>query len=236
VLFTYNFASPVRRNDLRVNRILEGLPPAELDDVVKGATPISLAAGQTLLRTGEPYLAVTFPISGIISAIGTLKDGQQHEVTAIGPEGLVGLGTILGVPIARTWFVAPVPTTAYQLPIHVFVRMFDTSTVLRTHTLIHAGRLLASIARSASCNRFHSHRERLARWLFVTMKKSGQTSLTLTHDIVAQMVGGPRHTVSAELAELRAIGAIDYHRGEITILDEGKVRAAACDCLPQDLV
>lgn len=228
-------ASAVRHDDLRANRILQGLPPAVLDEVLHEAMPIALAAGQTLLRTGEPYLAVTFPVSGIISAVGTLKDGQQHEVTSIGPEGLVGLGIILGVPLARSWFVAPVPTTAYQVPADAFVRLFHTSTALRTHTLVHTGRLLAGIARSASCNRFHSHRERLARWLVVTMKKSGQTSLTLTHDILAQMVGGPRHTVSAELAELRAIGAIDSHRGEITILDEGKVRAAACDCLPQDL-
>ncbi len=213
------------------NGILAALPQDDRDSVCRSASLVSLPSGQTLLRPGEPYVGVFFPVSGIISAVGLLKEGQHVEIAAIGSEGMVGLGTVFAVPKSRAWFVVQVPAHAYQVPVDVFIQLFHASAALRTLTLAHAGRLMSDIVHSAICNRFHSHRERLARWLVVTMRKSGQRSFALTHDCIAQMIGGSRHLVSVEFAGLRALGAVDYQRGQIEVIDEDKLLSAACDCI-----
>ena len=81
-----------------------------------------------------------------------------------------------------------------------------------------------------ACNRFHSVRERVAKWLLVTSGKTGCTRVSLTHDFLAQMIGGPRHAVTAAMNELRAANAIRYERGEVEIVDAGALAALACEC------
>jgi CRP-like cAMP-binding protein len=213
-----------------LNGILAGLPQSELDALLHVATYRTLQPGETILRQGEPYSSVIFPTSGILSAVGDLEDGQHVEIAAIGTDGMIGLGAVFGVNQMRVRLVVQLAATAVEIPADTFVRAFHASERLRGLTLAHAGRLLAEIARSASCNRFHGQRERLARWLLITMRKSGERILPLTHDFIAQMIGGPRHSVSAELGFLRELGAIDCQRGQIEILDDAKLLLAACEC------
>jgi len=56
------------------------------------------------------------------------------------------------------------------------------------------------------------------------------TELPLTHEVIATMLGGPRHAVSIVLHELRDTGAIEYQRGRIRILDAARLGAHACEC------
>ena len=81
-----------------------------------------------------------------------------------------------------------------------------------------------------ACSRVHSHRQRLARWLLLTMDKAQQSSLHVTHDVLAQMVGGPRHAVTVALSELRARGAIAHLRGRVDICDRELLVRQACEC------
>ena len=76
----------------------------------------------------------------------------------------------------------------------------------------------------------HSHRHRLARWLLTTTDKAGQRSLSITHEALAQLVGGPRHAVTVALNELGTKGAIAHLRGRIEILDRRVLMAQACEC------
>jgi CRP-like cAMP-binding protein len=83
---------------------------------------------------------------------------------------------------------------------------------------------------AAACNRVHSHRQRLARWLLVITDKATQQSLPITHEALAQLVGGPRHAVTVALNELRAKGAIGHLRGRVDILERSLLLAQACEC------
>lgn len=178
------------------NQILAALPEADLNALLEHAAAVAFPAGHTLQFPGEPYSTVFFPTFGIVSAVGTLTGGHNIEIAAVGVDGVVGVGTVLGLPHVHLWFVVQIGATGYRVPVETFRRMFRQSEPFRELILAHVGRLFNEVARSASCNRFHTHRERLARWLVVTMRKAGVLSLTLTHDFIAQMVGGPRHAVS----------------------------------------
>lgn len=217
-------------NEHRRNEILAGLSHTQWEEFQRHVTRVTFPAGHTLLRLGDPYSTAFFPVEGVVSGVGSLPGGQNVEVAAVGSDGLIGLGSVLAMRSAHVWFVVQLSATGYELPADAFARMFEEWDTLRKLTLAHAGRLLTEISRSATCNRFHSHRERLARWLLVTMRKAGGRELELTHEFIAQMVGGPRHAVTAALSELRATGAVDYRRGRIEILDAAKMLAAACEC------
>jgi CRP-like cAMP-binding protein len=76
----------------------------------------------------------------------------------------------------------------------------------------------------------HSHRQRLARWLLTTTDKARQPWLAITHEALAQLVGGPRHAVTVAVNELRAKGAIVHLRGRIDVFDRSALIAQACEC------
>lgn len=215
----------------RNNHILAALSEADRIALLEHATPASFPAGHTIQHPGEPYATAFFPTFGVVSAVGTLTGGHHIEIGAVGVDGVVGVGTVLGLERVHLLLVAQIDTTGYRVPLDTFRRMFRQSEPLRDLTLAHIGRLFTEIVRSASCNRFHTHRQRLARWLVVTRRKAGVLSLPLTHDFIAQMVGGPRHAVSAALAELRTRGAVNYQRGLVVIVDEHKLLEAACECV-----
>jgi CRP-like cAMP-binding protein len=121
-------------------------------------------------------------------------------------------------------------SAGYRFPTDRLRHAFRESGSLRAVTLAHVGRVMIEIATFAACSRVHSHGQRLARWLLVTTDKSHQASLPVTHDVLAQMVGGPRHAVTVALNQLREKGAIAYLRGRVDVLDRSALIADACEC------
>jgi CRP-like cAMP-binding protein len=111
-----------------------------------------------------------------------------------------------------------------------FARTFERSQVLRRLLLQHIGDRLSDTMMTAGCNRTHSHQQRLARWLLLATDKAGERSLHLTHDSLAQLVGGPRHAVTIALNQLREQGAITHLRGRLDIVRRSLLIAQACEC------
>ena len=165
-----------------------------------------------------------------MSVISTLKTGHQVEVAAFGTDGFGGAAAVLDVSTSVYWMLVQMESSGYRVPAEAFRQTFQQSDALRRLVMAHLGRMLLQVIRSAACNRFHSSRQRLARWLLITADKSGHRSLTLTHDFIAQMVGGPRHAVTTAVNELRATGAINGRRGRIEILDSSRLASEACEC------
>lgn len=142
----------------------------------------------------------------------------------------MGIGTVRGVPQFAYWSRVLVETTGYRIPATLFRRAFNDSKALCQSTLAYVGRLLVEYARLAACHRIHSQRQRLARWLLTATDRAGQPALPVTHDVLAQMVGGPRHLITAALRELRANGAIDHARASVKVLDREILIARSCEC------
>jgi hypothetical protein len=56
----------------------------------------------------------------------------------------------------------------------------------------------------------------------------------LTHELLAGMLGVRRVGITCAAVDLQRLGVIDYHRGDITVLDRGRLEAAACGCYAAD--
>lgn len=212
------------------NHILTQLPAREREALLADAEYVALPAGDTFAQAGEPIATAFFPETGVISAIGQMTTGHQVTIALIGAEGLIGIGPILGVAHYPHRLVVLLRTEGYRVAADRLRQAFHDARVLRAVTLAHVGRFMNEIATVAACARVHTHRQRLARWLLVTTDKARQASLAVTHDALAQMVGGPRHAVTVALNQLRAKGAIAHRRGQIEILNRSVLISHACEC------
>jgi CRP-like cAMP-binding protein len=194
------------------------------------AQRVRLPAGSTLARSGDDISSTYFPDAGVISLVREMASGRQVAVAAIGREGLLGIGPLLDQSLHTHRLVAVVDSHGYRLAIERFRHAFERSEPLRRLTLRAVGRILIEVATTAACHRLHSLHQRLARWLLITTDKAGQQSLHVTHDMLSQLVGGPRHAVTVALNDLRVAGAIENARGQIDISRRTLLIAHACEC------
>ena len=166
-------------------------------------------------------------MSGVVTYVG---DDQRHEVSvaAVGREGIVA-GTAMGMARHPYRIVALLDSEGYEMRIDAFRRAFSEREGFRAAVLASISRQWSEAASLVACSRVHSHHQRVARWLLTTLDKSGQSSMLLTHDDLARMVGGARHGVTTVLNALRRAGAIAHVRGRIDVVDRARWRAR-CEC------
>ncbi|TLZ33610.1 MAG: winged helix-turn-helix domain-containing protein [Gammaproteobacteria bacterium] len=90
--------------------------------------------------------------------------------------------------------------------------------------------LLTEIAQTAVCNRHHSVHQQLCRWLLLSLDRLSANRLTMTQELIANMLGVRREGVTEAASKLQKLGVIEYSRGQITILDRPKLERLCCEC------
>lgn len=70
----------------------------------------------------------------------------------------------------------------------------------------------------------------MARWLLTCRDRMESDQLRLTHDLLGQMMGAPRTTVTLAAGLLQHAGLVDYSRGVVTITNRAELEATACEC------
>jgi CRP-like cAMP-binding protein len=171
-----------------------------------------------------------FPDSGLFSLVSEMTTGHHVGIAAVGAEGAIGLSVLLGMHQFPHSVVTLVPSRGYLIPACRLLEMFRDSENIRRVALAYIGSRMSELTVAAACNRVHSHRQRLARWLLMATQKAQQRSLPLTHEALAHIVGVPRHAVTIALTQLRRNGAIGYRRGRIDVLRRSALVAEACEC------
>ncbi len=192
-----------------------------------------LPRGQTLAGPREAVVRAFFPDSGLIASITEMPPGRTVAVAAIGAEGFVGVSRILALPRQPRRIVTLLQSAGHHVPVDALRRAFEEIEGFRAAVLAHMGRQLIEISSLVACSRVHSHRQRLGRWILTMTDKVQEQSLLVTHDVLAQLVGGPRSAVTVALNEFTAKGAITHRRGKVNILNRSVLVAQACECYLQ---
>jgi CRP-like cAMP-binding protein len=86
------------------------------------------------------------------------------------------------------------------------------------------------VTQVAACNRLHEVNERLARWLLMCADRVGSSSVPLTQEFLAQMLGTRRSSVTVAAGALQKAGLITYSRGDVKIINRRKLEEASCEC------
>lgn len=212
------------------NIILNGLDRNEAAVLAPAAMQVPIEQGELIAEAGQAAPYVYFPTEGVLSLVGTTSGGGTVELAVVGNEGVASISAILGTNYLPFRVVAQVPGRAVRIPTDLVARSVSECGDLHNRVMDYAHHLIAQVAQSAICNRFHNAKQRLARWLLMTADRADTNELALTHEFISYMVGGPRSAVTEAAAELRDAGAIDYRRARIVIRDAAKLREQACEC------
>jgi CRP-like cAMP-binding protein len=212
------------------NRILDGLNPQELEILQPHLQQTTLRRGVVLCDAGEAARYLYFPSTSVLCLVGTTESGASVEVALVGREGVASVAAALGRSRLPFRVVVQMEGTASKIATDVVTRQLRNCRELHGRLLLYSHNVIAQLAQSAICNRFHTSKQRLARWLLTTADRVESRELPLTHEFIAHMVGGPRSAVTEAAAALRASGAIDYRRGRISIKNEPQLLQESCEC------
>jgi CRP-like cAMP-binding protein len=212
------------------NAILARLPERDLESLLGRTERCALERRQVLSEANEPIRHVYFPQSGLVSLVNATFNGATVEVAMVGREGLVGLSALFGsagMPLAA---VVQIRGEGLRMSAAAFrEEVWRHGALLeRAHLFAHA--LLVQIAQSAACLHHHSVNQRCARWLLMTQDRVKEDEFELTQDLLAQMLGVRRASVSAAAGRLQAEGLIRYRRGSIAVVDRAALERASCEC------
>jgi hypothetical protein len=78
------------------NRLLQALPPGELDQLLPQFERMDVHKGDVLVSVGKPLEFAYFPEGGLSSNLMVTSEGRRIEVGCFGYEGMVSTATVLG--------------------------------------------------------------------------------------------------------------------------------------------
>jgi CRP-like cAMP-binding protein len=212
------------------NRLLQGLNAEEFALLEGHLQDIAISRGAVLSEAGHVAQYLYFPTTAVMSLVGATESGSSVEVALVGREGVASVSAALGRQRIPFRIVAQLEGHAWKLATEVLIRNRHQCPELNERLLAYSNEVIAQISQSAICNRFHTARQRLARWLLMTADRVKSHELPLTHEFIAHMVGGPRSAVTEAAAALRETGAIDYRRGRLTIRSVPALLQQSCEC------
>ncbi len=212
------------------NRLLLALPSRNLKQLMPQLEQIRCQRGQVLIQADRSLDDVFFPDSGVISAVAVYSDGSVIEMATIGREGCTGVQAIFGARISSVQLLVQIPGSAAKMSRAEFTRAMRSMPSFRNlmYAYIHA--FLEQVMVSVACNGAHSLKERLARWLLMMRDRSDDDALPITQDMLAEMLGVQRPSITHAARELEHAGLIERGRRQVTILNRRDLKRASCEC------
>lgn len=219
---------------LSENHLIELLPRDDRKRLLDLCEPIHLVLSEVLCEPGQPTLHAYFPTDGFISLVTQLPGHPGLEVGMVGREGMVGAQLALGAVVSPLRALVQGSGAALRVNSEAFRAELLLSTALRQVLDRYLCVLMAQMATSAACLRFHQIGPRLARWLLMTQDRAHSNRFHVTQEFLAYMLGVRRVGITAAATVLQRDGLIEYSRGEMTVHDRGALEHAACSCYESD--
>ncbi len=201
------------------NTVLESLLPRAKFALAASLERVALRQGEVLDRPGAPISHVYFPIEGLISIFAGTTSATRIEIASIGRDGMTAPGVLLGDMISPGHTTAQTSGSAWRIPAATLKRLVEGDGRLRSHLLGHVGVALRRLAETVSYSGRATIVERLARWLLETTHRLGRRRLDLTHDVLAEILGVRRPSVTTSLQLLEGRHLIRSTRRAIVVLD-----------------
>jgi CRP-like cAMP-binding protein len=212
------------------NLILSGLPREDLDRLLPQAQYADYAVGEVIYEPQQTVENLVLPTHGIISLVQALADGSTGEIGVVGREGAVGLGLVLASGSQPNRAVVQSAGGAYRIPAGIVEAELARGSGLQQRLLRYTQALMTQIQQTALCNRHHTIEQQLCRWLLLSLDRLGGSELSMTQNLISQMLGVRREGVTQAAGGLQQDGLIHYRRGEIDVVDRAGVRARCCEC------
>ncbi len=212
------------------NLLLDVLSSPVLQTILSAARPVDLPSRASLFRVHEVPTHAYFLMTGVCSMVINMTEGGSAEVGMVGPEGLIGAPALLGPAPMEVDAFMQIPGAGLRVPMKVIRPLFSDNAEFRTRVLHFQQSQINISSQLSACNKLHEAEARLARWLLMTSDRARTSTLTLTQEFLAQMLGTQRTTVALVAGILQRAGFIEYSRGTVHIVNREGLTNVACDC------
>jgi CRP-like cAMP-binding protein len=212
------------------NHLLAALPAEERVRLFPHLEFVSMPLGEVVCEPGMPMRHVYFPTTCIVSLLYVMEDGASAEIAVVGNEGIVGISVFMGGETTTSRAVVQSAGHAYRLEGQLLKDAFFRAGPMQLLLLRYTQALLTQMAQTAVCNRHHTVDQQLCRWLLLSLDRLSSNELTMTQELIANMLGVRREGVTEAAGNLQRAGLIHYSRGRITVLDRPGLEARVCEC------
>ncbi len=212
------------------NRLLAGLPAKDRRPLIARCEEVELSFSQVLDQPGDRIGHVYFPIDSYVSLVTKAAGEASLEVGLVGDEGMHGVSLVLGIDESPLHALVQGAGPAFRMSANVFRRECAARPALQRALNRYLYVLMTQLAQSAACTRYHLIEARLARWLLMTQDRAHAETFSVTHELLAWMLGVRRVGVTGAASALQRQGLISYKRGLVTVLNRRGLEAASCPC------
>lgn len=212
------------------NAILAALSGAELARLTNNIESVNLKLGDVIYGPNQHISYAYFPTTSIISLQYIMDTGACAEAAEVGHEGMLGLPILLGGNATPNTAIVQTAGHAYRLEQHILKTEFNSAETLQRLLLRYTQAMMTQMFQTAACNRHHTVEQQLCRWLLLTVDRIPSGELLMTQELVANMLGVRRESITEAAKNLQNTGCIRYRRGHISVLDRQKLERSVCEC------
>ena len=217
-------------NNPKKNALLAALPEAEWQRWAPQLEAVDLPLGHVLCESGSPLSHVCFPTTGIISLLYVMESGASAEIAVVGNEGVFGISLFMGGQTTPGRAVVQSAGQGFRLAASAVEREFREPGPVMHVLLRYTQALITQMAQTAACNRHHSLDQQLCRWLLLSLDRLSGNELVMTQELISNMLGVRRESVTEAALRLQAAGLIRYARGHISVLSRAGLEQRSCEC------
>lgn len=212
------------------NSLINSLPKQVQDSLLAKATLVELTLSQMICVPEEVIEHLYFPVEGFISILQKIDEHPPLEVGMIGREGVLGAEALLGLEVNMFGAIVQGSGSAWKIQVQDFLDEVKNHLELKNIISAYLSIRIAQLGLSAACEHFHEIGPRLAKWLLMSQDRAQSPTFLMTHEFISLMLGVRRVGITTAAADFRRRGMIEYHRGEMKILDAQSLNLEACSC------
>jgi len=218
------------RHSPHQNHLLAALPASDYERLASHLELVPMRLGDVLYESGVQLRYVYFPTTSILSLLYVMEDGASAEIAIVGNEGILGISLFMGGETTPSRAVVQSAGHAFRLKAALLKNEFGRFGPTMHLLLRYTQALITQMSQTAVCNRHHSVDQQLCRWLLLSLDRLQTNELSMTQELIANMLGVRREGVTEAAGKLQNAGLISYQRGQITVLDRPGLEARSCEC------
>jgi CRP-like cAMP-binding protein len=212
------------------NHLLDALPDADYERLTAHAELIPMALGDVLYEPRVKLRYVYFPTTAIVSLLYVMENGASAEIAVVGNEGILGISLFMGGDTTPSRAIVQSAGHGFRVKAELLKSEFERFGATMHLLLRYTQALITQMAQTAVCNRHHSVDQQLCRWLLLSLDRLPGNELTMTQELIANMLGVRREGVTEAAGKLQRADLIRYQRGRITVIDRPGLESRCCEC------
>jgi CRP-like cAMP-binding protein len=214
----------------KYNRLLAALHAEDYARLLPDLELTRMSLGSSVYERDVPMDYVYFPTTCMVSLLYVMKNGDSAEIAVTGNDGLVGVAAFMGGDGMSSRAVVQNAGECYRVRAPALNREFALGGSLQFLALRFTQALIAQMVQTGACNRHHTVEQQLCRWLLLTLDRLPAKKMTMTQQLIGNMLGVRRAGVIEATGKLQKLGVIRYSGGSIVVRNRPKLEKRACEC------